>query len=84
MTITREDLRFWDTRTLERRIRKGQLSRKDVDKHLKSLPDVADKGQAPAIEAVEAEEDDYDDELDEEPVEAVNGVSEGDVSPSEE
>ena len=43
MTITREDLRFWDVRTIERRIRRGQLPRKDFEKHLKGLPDVADK-----------------------------------------
>jgi hypothetical protein len=83
MTITREDLRFWDNRTLERRIRKGQLNRKDVDKHLKSLPDVADKGQAPMIEAVAAVEDIYEDEDETDDV-GSNGVSEGDSDPSEE
>ena len=65
MTITREDPRFWDVRTLERRIRKGHLNRKDLDKHLKGLPDVTDKGQAPVLEAQEEPEDDYDDEEDE-------------------
>jgi hypothetical protein len=65
MTITREDPRFWDARTLERRIRKGQLSRKDVEKHLKSLPDVAEKGQAPVLESREHEDlADADDESD--------------------
>lgn len=43
MTITRDDPRFWDVRTLERRLRKGQISKKDYEKHLKSLPDVDDK-----------------------------------------
>ncbi len=44
MTITsREDPRFWDVRTLERRLRKGHVTRKDYDKHVKSLPDSADK-----------------------------------------
>jgi hypothetical protein len=43
MTITRDDPRFWDVRTLERRFRRGQVSKKDYDKHLKSLPDSADK-----------------------------------------
>ena len=56
MTITREDPRFWDVRTLERRMRRGQVNKKDYDKHLKSLPDAADKA-APA----EPEEDDDDD-----------------------
>lgn len=45
MPISREDTRFWDIRTLERRIRQGQVSRKDVEKHLKSLPDAADKAE---------------------------------------
>jgi hypothetical protein len=48
MTITRDDPRFWDVRLLERRIRHGQLNHKDVEKHLKSLPDVADKA-APMV-----------------------------------
>lgn len=45
MTINREDQRFWDTRTLERRVRKGLLTRKDIDKHLRGLPDSADKSE---------------------------------------
>jgi hypothetical protein len=56
MTITRDDPRFWDVRTLERRLRRGQLSKKDYEKFLKSLPDVADK-VAPA----DADDDDDDD-----------------------
>ncbi len=43
MTISREDPRFWDIRTLDRRVRKGVISRKDVDKHLKSLDDAKSK-----------------------------------------
>jgi hypothetical protein len=43
MTITREDPRFWDVRTIERRMRKGQLTRKDYEKHVKSVPDSAEK-----------------------------------------
>ncbi len=58
MTITREDLRFWDVRTIERRIRRGLIPRKDYDKHLKSLPDIADKA-AP----LELSDDDDDDAL---------------------
>ncbi len=60
MNITREDARFWDVRTLERRIRRGQLNRKDYDKHLKSLPDVADKAQP--IELTDEEPEDLDTE----------------------
>jgi hypothetical protein len=50
MTISnREDPRFWDVRTLDRRVRKGLVTRKDIDKHLKALPDVTEK-VAPAEE----------------------------------
>ena len=50
MTISREDPRFWDVRTLERKLRKGIISRKDYDKHLKSLDDSSGK-VAPAEES---------------------------------
>lgn len=53
MTISREDPRFWDVRTIERRIRKGLLSRADVNKHLKTLDDSKDR-----IAPVEDDEDD--------------------------
>ncbi|HWE28081.1 MAG TPA: hypothetical protein VHB97_08775 [Polyangia bacterium] len=59
MTITRDDPRFWDVRTLERRLRKGQITKKDYEKHLKSIPDVAEK-QAP----IELSDDEDDDKLD--------------------
>ncbi len=36
--------RLFDRRTVERNIKKGLVSRKDYEKHLKSLDDVADKG----------------------------------------
>jgi hypothetical protein len=65
MTITRDDPRFWDVRTLERRLRKGQINKKDYEKHLKSLDDVAAK-QAP----IELSDDDDDDE----PDSGANGV----------
>jgi len=58
MSIPREDPRFWDVRTLERRIRKGLVTRKDVEKHVKSLDDVAAKGEVIRIEAGEPELDD--------------------------
>ena len=64
MTITREDPRFWDVRTLNRRVRKGQVTRKDIDKHLKALPDVADKAETVAVSEVDDDDDDrrdYDD-----------------------
>jgi hypothetical protein len=58
MTITRDDPRFWDVRTLERRFRKGQISKKDYEKHLKSLPDVDEKKAS--IELRDDEADDFD------------------------
>jgi hypothetical protein len=36
--------RLFDRRTVERSIKKGLLTRKDYEKHLKSLEDVAAKG----------------------------------------
>ena len=57
MTITREDPRFWDVRTIERRMRKGQLTRKDYEKHVKSVPDSADKA-APVDTGDDAGDDD--------------------------
>jgi hypothetical protein len=55
MNITKEDPRFWDSRTIDRRVRKGLINRKDYEKHLKSLPDVADKAQPIDLTAVEEE-----------------------------
>jgi hypothetical protein len=60
MTIKSEDPRFWDIRTVERRIRKGLMTRKDYEKHLKSLDDVAPKS-APISLADVADDDDDDD-----------------------
>ena len=59
MTIKQDDPRFWDVRTLERRLRKGQITKKDYEKHLKSLDDVGHK-QAP----IDLDSDDDDDEPD--------------------
>lgn len=36
--------RLFDKRTVDRNIKKGLIARKDYDKHLKSLEDVAGKG----------------------------------------
>jgi hypothetical protein len=36
-------LRLFDVRTIERNIKKGQVTTKDYEKHLKSLPDTAEK-----------------------------------------
>lgn len=55
MTISREDPRFWDIRTIERRVRKGVVTRKDVDKHIKSLDDSKDRVAPPAEDDVAAD-----------------------------
>ena len=52
--------RLYDRRTVERNIKKGLLTRKDYEKHLKSLDDVADKGVYGG-----AEPDDVADDIDE-------------------
>ncbi len=49
--------RLYDKRTVDRNIKKGLLTRKDFDKHLKALEDVAGKG-------VYGGTDDLDDDLD--------------------
>jgi hypothetical protein len=54
--------RQYDKRVALRYVRKGILDEKEWDKHLKSLPDLADKA-APMEASIEGEElDDDDDE----------------------
>jgi hypothetical protein len=53
--------RLYDRRTVERNIKKGLLTRKDYEKHLKALDDVADKG----VYGTEPEVDDDMDDVDE-------------------
>ena len=53
---------IYDRRTVDRNIKKGLLTRKDYEKHLKALDDVGDKGvyggtdtdEAPAPEPTES------------------------------
>jgi hypothetical protein len=54
--------RLYDKRTVDRSIKKGLLTRKDYEKHLKGLEDVAPKGVfgGPADDI-----DDDDDDIDE-------------------
>ena len=54
--------RLFDRRTVERNIKKGLITRKDYEKHLKALDDVADKG----VYGTEPEVDDDIDDLEEE------------------
>ena len=48
--------RLYDRRTVERNIKKGLVSRKDYEKHLKALEDVAAKG----VYGAEVEDDEPD------------------------
>jgi hypothetical protein len=56
--------RLFDKRTVERSIKKGLLTRKDYDKHLKSLDDVAPKGVfgGPADDVDDDDDDDLSDD----------------------
>ncbi len=60
--------RLYDKRTVDRSIKKGLLTRKDYEKHLKALDDVADKGVYGASESRDEDDDDQDElEADEAP-----------------
>lgn len=52
--MTDVDTRYTDKRTVERYTKLGLIDEKAFEKHLKSLPDVAEKG-----ERVQAEADEY-------------------------
>lgn len=55
------DPKYLDKRTAERYLRSGQLDEKALERHLKSLPDVADKS-VPVETFMLDDVDDYDDE----------------------
>ena len=38
-----KDIRLFDLRTVERNIKRGVITRKDYERHLKSLADASDK-----------------------------------------
>ena len=59
------DNKLLDKRTAERYLRTGKLDEKVWDKHLKSLPDLAEKAQ-PVEASMGDIDDDYDDEEDDE------------------
>lgn len=62
MTISRDDQRFWDVRTIDRRVRRGFITKKEIDKHLKSLPDVAEKAEQLGLSDDAADDDDATDD----------------------
>lgn len=43
MIIQRTDPRFWDVRVVERRVRRNELTRSDLETHLAALPDVSER-----------------------------------------
>jgi hypothetical protein len=59
-----KSLRLYDRRVVERNIKKGLVTRKDYEKHLKALGDTAANIASPE-ERVEDTADDDDDDLDE-------------------
>jgi hypothetical protein len=67
-------MRLYDKRIVERNIKKGLLSRKDYEKHLKSLEDIGDKG----VYGGPLEDTDDDDVMENEVLEA-EGAGEADV-----
>ena len=56
------EIKFTDKRTAERYLRSGQLDEKAWEKHLKSLPDVAEKGEPVEANLSDLDEDFEDDE----------------------
>ena len=51
--------RLYDKRTIDRSLKKGLLTRKDFDKHLKALEDAGPKGVFGGdLDQIEAEADD--------------------------
>ena len=64
------DIKFLDKRTADRYMRTGLLDEKDWDKHLKGLPDLAEKAVSVESTMFEDEEVDAEDEAVEEAAEA--------------
>jgi hypothetical protein len=51
--VSEIDPRYSDKRTIERYIKMGNVDEKAYEKHLKALPDVAEKGERVQAEAEE-------------------------------
>jgi hypothetical protein len=56
--------RLYDKRTVDRSIKKGLLTRKDYEKHLKGLDDVAPKGVFGGPQDTHDDDDDIDEAAD--------------------
>lgn len=59
--------RLFDRRVVERNIKKGLVTRKDYDKHLKALVDTAANIASPEERALDAPDDDDDVDIIDEP-----------------
>lgn len=79
------DPKYLDKRTAERYLRNGQLDEKAYERHLKGLPDVADKAAtvetAMDDEGFDSDEDDIDE--DEDDIDEGDEADEGDAEGSE-
>lgn len=68
------DPKHLDKRTAERYLRSGQLDEKAYERHIKGLPDVAEKS-VPVETAMDGE--DFDDDVDDEDLEGDEEEAEG-------
>jgi hypothetical protein len=64
------DPKFLDRRTAERYLRSGQLDEKAYERHLKGLPDVAEKGAS--VETSMLDDEDMDDDIDDDEADDVD------------
>jgi hypothetical protein len=71
------DPKYLDKRTAERYLRNGQLDEKAYERHIKGLPDVAEKS-VPVETAMDSDED-YDTDEDEGDEEADEGGEDNDA-----
>ncbi|MDY7230595.1 hypothetical protein [Hyalangium rubrum] len=74
------DPKHLDKRTAERYLRSGLLDEKAYERHIKGLPDVADKA-ATVETAIEAEDFDNDEDLDDDEDEADEDTAEDTQAP---
>lgn len=49
----KDNEKFFDVRIYKRYVKEGEISQKDYDKHIKSLPDVTDKATLLVIDEEE-------------------------------
>ncbi len=51
----KDDEKFFDVRIYQRYVKEGEITQKDYEKHIKSLPDVSDKATLLVIDEDEEE-----------------------------